>query len=118
MILGYPHFCLSLNDTPELVERLAERVGRIQCDVLRRLVKMPEAFAVWYGDDLAFTERLLVSPKTLRRWFFPWIEELAGIARHAGMPFILHSHSSLVSTICSPLSAYPSRSINLSRTAE
>jgi uroporphyrinogen decarboxylase len=95
MILGYPHFCLSLNDTPELVERVAEQVGRTQCEVLRRLVRMPGVFAVWYGDDLAFTEGLLVSPKILRRWFFPWMEELAGIARQAGMPFIMHSDGNL-----------------------
>lgn len=95
MILGYPHFCLSLSDMPELVERVARQVGRIQCAVLRRLVRMPGVVAVWYGDDLAFTEGLLVSPQILRRWFFPWIEELAGIARQAGLPFIMHSDGNL-----------------------
>jgi uroporphyrinogen decarboxylase len=95
MILGYPHFCLSLIDQPELVGQVVERVGRIQCAVLRRLVKMPGVFAVWYGDDLAYTEGLLVSPRILRHWFFPWMEELASIARGAGMPFIMHSDGNL-----------------------
>ena len=95
MILGYEHFCMSLADTPELVERVAERVGRTQCEVLRRLVKMPGVFAVWYGDDLAYTEGLMASSKVLRKTFFPWMEELAGIARGAGMPFIMHSDGNL-----------------------
>jgi uroporphyrinogen decarboxylase len=95
MILGYEHFCLSSKDTPELVERVSEQVGRIQCEVLRRLVKMPGVFAVWYGDDLAYTEGMLASPRILRQWFFPWVEELTSIARQAGMPFIMHSDGNL-----------------------
>ncbi len=51
--------------------------------------------AAWYGDDLAYTESLLVSPKILRKHFFPWMEELAGIAHAAGMPFIMHSDGRL-----------------------
>ena len=91
MILGYEHFCLSLVDAPELVARVFERVGRIQCEVLRRVVKMPGVFAIWYGDDLAYTESMLVSPQVFRRHLFPWMEEMATIAHEAGMPLILHS---------------------------
>jgi len=91
MILGYEHFCYSLVDDPELVARVFERVGRIQCEVLRRVVKMPKVFAIWYGDDLAYTEGLLASPQIFRRHLFPWMEELARIAHEAEMPFILHS---------------------------
>jgi uroporphyrinogen decarboxylase len=95
MIMGYEHFSMSLIDDPDLVVRVAERVGRIQCAVMRRLIKLPGIVAVWYGDDLAYTESLLTSPKVLRRHFFPWIEELAGIAHGAGMPFIMHSDGRL-----------------------
>jgi uroporphyrinogen decarboxylase len=95
MILGYEHFCYSLADDPELVAQVFERVGRIQCEVLRRVVKMPQVFAIWYGDDLAYTEGLLASTRVLRRHFFPWMEELASITHEAGMPFILHSDGAL-----------------------
>lgn len=91
MLMGYEHFCMSLADNLELVARASERVGRIQCQVLRRVIKMPGVFAVWYGDDLAYTEGLMVSPKVLRKYFFPWIEELSSIAHNAGMPFIMHT---------------------------
>jgi uroporphyrinogen decarboxylase len=95
MILGYEHFCYSLSDDPELVGRVFDRVGRIQVEVLRRVVKMPKVFAVWYGDDLGYTEGLLTSPSVLRQHLFPHMEELAGIAHQAGMPFILHSDGTL-----------------------
>ena len=62
---------------------------------MRRVIKMPGVVAAWYGDDLAYTESLLVSPKIFRKYFFPWIEELAGIAHAAGMPFIMHSDGRL-----------------------
>ena len=96
MLLGYDRFSLSLYDNPELVARVAEQVGRTQCTVLRRLVKLPQVHAVCYGDDLGYTEALLASPKVLRQYFLPWIEELSSIAHSAGMPFIMHSDGNLV----------------------
>jgi len=91
MLMGYEHFCLSLADNPDLPARAAERIGAIQCQVLRRLIGLPDVRAVWYGDDLAYTESLMVPPPFLRRHVFPWIEELAGIAHGAGLPFIMHT---------------------------
>jgi uroporphyrinogen decarboxylase len=84
-----------LADDIDFVAEIAARVGQIQCAVMRRVVTLPAAVAAWYGDDLAYTESLLVSPKILRKYFFPWMEELAGIAHAAGMPFIMHSDGRL-----------------------
>ena len=95
ILMGYEHFSTMLADDPDFVAEIAARVGQIQCAVMRRVVKMPGVVAVWYGDDLAYTESLLVSPKILRKYFFPWIEELAGIAHAAGFPFIMHSDGRL-----------------------
>ena len=95
MLMGYEHFSEMLADDPDLVAELAARVGRTQVAVMRRVIRMPGVVAAWYGDDLAYTESLLVSPKILRKHFFPWMEELAGIAHAAGMPFIMHSDGRL-----------------------
>jgi len=95
MILGYERFCLSLADDPDLVAEVFRRIGAIQCAVLRKVVQMPKVFAIWYGDDLAYTEGTLASPQTFRRHLFPWIEELASIAHGAGMPFIMHTDGKL-----------------------
>jgi uroporphyrinogen decarboxylase len=95
MLLGYERFCYALADDPELVARVIKQVGSIQCAVLRRVVRMPNVFAVWYGDDLGYAEGLLASPGFFRQHLFPWMEELASIAHAAGMPFILHSDGKL-----------------------
>lgn len=91
MLMGYEHFALSLADNPELVARVAAQVGQIQVTVLRRLIQLPRVVAIWYGDDLAYTTGLMASPKVLRKYFFPWIEQLASIAHAASMPFIMHT---------------------------
>lgn len=95
MLMGYEHFAEMLADDIGFVAELAAQVGRIQCAVMRRVIRMPGVVAAWYGDDLAYTEGLLASPRVLRQISFPWIEELAGIAHAAGFPFIMHSDGRL-----------------------
>jgi len=95
MLLGFDRFCYSLIDNPELVAQTFARIGAIQCAVLRKVVQMDKVFAIWYGDDLAYTESLMVSPQVYRQHLFPWMEELAAIAHGAGMPFIMHSDGRL-----------------------
>jgi len=95
MLMGFERFSYALYENPELVRRLFDRVGSIQCAVLRKLVRMDRVFAVWYGDDLAYTEGLMISPAHLRQYLFPWLEELMSISHQAGMPFMLHSDGRL-----------------------
>jgi len=95
LLLGFQNFCYALADNPELIARMFERIGSIQAGVLRRIVQMDKVFAVWYGDDLGYTEALIVPPKVYRQYLFPWTEELSSIAHGAGMPFIFHSDGKL-----------------------
>jgi len=95
LLMGFEAFSYALADRPELIGALFNRIGAIQCAVLRRVVKMEKVFAIWYGDDLAYTEGLMISARHLRRYLFPWLEELMSIARGAGLPFIMHSDGRL-----------------------
>jgi len=94
-LMGYERFCLAQIEDPEFIAAMFERVGKIQTEVLRRIIKMKQVFAIWYGDDLAYTESLMSSPPFFRQYLFPWIEELASIAHNANMPFIMHSDGKL-----------------------
>jgi uroporphyrinogen decarboxylase len=95
MLLGFERMSLAVYDNPELFQAVFQRVGRIQCEVLRRLIHKDRVFAIWYGDDLAYTEGLMLSPKVLRRHLFCWLEEMASIAHGAGMPLMMHSDGKL-----------------------
>ncbi len=95
MLMGFERMSLAAYDQPELLKAVFERVGQIQCEVLRRIVDKPRVFAIWYEDDLAYTEGLMVSPELLRRLLLPWLEELSNITHGAGMPLIMHSDGRL-----------------------
>ncbi len=91
MLLGFERFCMALSDDPELIAELFRRVAAVQVAVLRRVIEQPGLIAVWYGDDLAYTTSLMVSPVTFRKYLFPYMEELAAMAHGAGLPFIYHT---------------------------
>jgi uroporphyrinogen decarboxylase len=95
MLLGLEQFCFALAEQPGLVAELFQRIGAIQRAALQRVVRQPGVVAVWCGDDLAYTESLMVSPRVFRKYLFPWMEELAAIAHQAGLPFIFHSDGRL-----------------------
>jgi uroporphyrinogen decarboxylase len=95
MLMGFEQFSYALAEQPELIAELFQRIGSIQCEVLRRVMKEEQIVAIWYGDDLAYTESLMVSPRVYREYLFPWMKELASIAHEAGMPFIFHSDGRL-----------------------
>ena len=95
MLLGLEQFCFALAEQPDLIGEIFQRVGTIQCTVLRKVLKEVPVVAVWYGDDLAYTESSMVSPKVYRKYLFPWMEQLAAIAHEAGLPFIFHSDGKL-----------------------
>jgi uroporphyrinogen decarboxylase len=95
MLLGLEQFCFALAEQPDLIAEIFRRAGEIQCAVLRKLLREAQVVAVWYGDDLAYTESTMVSPRVFRQYLFPWMEELAGIAHSAGLPFLFHSDGKL-----------------------
>jgi uroporphyrinogen decarboxylase len=95
MLLGFQRFCMALSEDPELVAEMFRRVAAIQIAVLKRVIKQPGLIAVWYGDDLAYTESFMVSPDVYRKYLFPHMEELAKIAHDAGMPFMYHTDGKL-----------------------
>lgn len=95
MLMGFERFCFALNEEPDFVAAIFRRVGDIQLAVLKRVMKTRRLVAVWYGDDLAYTESMMVSPTIYRKHLFPWMEEFASIAHAAGMPFIFHSDGKL-----------------------
>ena len=95
MLLGFECFCMALSEAPELITELFRRVATIQITVLKRVIRQPGLIAVWYGDDLAFSESLLVSPAVYRKHLFPYMEELTSIAHKAGMPFMYHTDGRL-----------------------
>jgi uroporphyrinogen decarboxylase len=47
--------------------------------------------AVWYSDDIAYTNGLLVSPDVLRQLIFPWMKKIGSLCKEYNKPFIYHT---------------------------
>ena len=95
MLMGFENFAYALSDQPALIEELFRRVGSHHVAMIRRLVTLPRVFAILLCSDMAYTEATMISPSLLRKYLFPWIEEMVSVTHAAGMPFILHSDGRL-----------------------
>ena len=90
-LLGYEHLCLLLADDPELVELVFTKVGERLVRYYTRAVQHPAVGAILSNDDWGFRSQTLLQPKLMRRWLFPWHEQIVASAHAVGKPAILHS---------------------------
>ncbi len=91
MLMGFEGFCGNLGENPAFIKKMFDKIGDTQCRVLKKVVGKKKVGAFWYGDDLAYTEGLMVSPQVYRTYLFPWLEELFAIARQADWPVVMHT---------------------------
>jgi uroporphyrinogen decarboxylase len=95
MLLGFQNFCLSLYMQEELVSRVFRRVGEIQVQGAKELLKIPNIGALWVVDDLSYGSGPMIAPKFFRKYVFPWYEELAALAKKQGLLFFFHSDGNI-----------------------
>ncbi len=94
-LMGFETFCTALYDDPELVDMMFRKVGGIVYALFEAALDRPNVGAIWYCDDIAYTEGLLTSPEVLRQHAFPWYREIARLAHDRGIPVIYHSDGDL-----------------------
>ena len=94
-LMGLEGMSLSLADEPDLVPRMFERVGKFQFRVFENMLSFDCVGAVWHADDIAFSTALLVSPRILRQYLFPWYKEMNRITHEKGRLAVFHSDGAL-----------------------
>ena len=72
MLMGAEVFFNALETDEELAAAVFEKVGKIQFDTFQRLVEHSCVGSVFNPDDIAHNTGLLVNPKYLRKYLFPW----------------------------------------------
>jgi len=90
-MMGFESFSLALFENPELVTALNESIGRLVMPMFEYFALSDAVDVLWYTDDIAFTEGLLVSPDTLRTYFFPWLRKIGDLARKSRKPLLYHT---------------------------
>jgi len=101
-LMGLIPFSYALAEDPSLVSDMFEKTGQDLLDLVRTIldnVNPSQMGAVVLGDDMGDAHSTLVSPDLLRRFVFPWDEELAELVHGYDLPFILHSCGNLAAVM-------------------
>lgn len=94
-MMGTIGLSYALQDDPELVRLVFEKIGTLHYNAVRQLATMDAIGALRQGDDLGFKTSTFLSPDQLRKYVFPIYKRMAEEAHKAGKPFILHSCGNL-----------------------
>ncbi|MGZ6347647.1 MAG: uroporphyrinogen decarboxylase family protein [Anaerolineales bacterium] len=90
-LMGFESFCIKLMEDPPLVMSIIDRLGNESMRLLERILSFDDVGAVCIQDDIAYTSGLMVSPRSLRKIFFPWLTRAAEISHSYNRPLIYHS---------------------------
>jgi uroporphyrinogen decarboxylase len=97
--MGLETLSIAMLENPPLLHAIAERAGRLVVQIVESLAQREWIGGIWYGDDMAYTEGLLVSPAFLRTYVFPYIAQMGRICRMHDKLFILHSDGDLTEVL-------------------
>ena len=90
-MMGFETFSLAIYENPDIVKALNDRIGELVLSMFEYFAQSDAVDAIWYSDDIAFTQGLLVSPDTLHAYFFPWLKRIGELARNANKPLLYHT---------------------------
>lgn len=98
-MMGFENFSFALFEDETLIKMINEKVGEIVLSMFSNMAEMDFVNVLWYSDDIAYTNGLMVSPETLEKYFFPWLEKIGQIAKKLNKPLIYHSDGILFDVI-------------------
>ena len=90
-MMGFETFSLALFENEELVNALNKRLGELVLSMFEYFAQSDAVDAIWYSDDIAYTNSLLVSPDVLDKYFFPWLKKIGDLAKRYNKPLIYHT---------------------------
>jgi uroporphyrinogen decarboxylase len=99
MLMGFETFCYKQADDPALVEAIFEKIFEMVYREFEDAIQRDIVGAVWYGDDIAVKDRLMVSPDFLRKIFFPKLKRLGEGCKKRGIPLIYHTDGDITQVL-------------------
>jgi uroporphyrinogen decarboxylase len=90
-MMGFESFSIALFENEELINSLNERLGNLVLSMFEYFAQSNVVDAIWYSDDIAYTNSLMVSPQVLDKYFFPWLKKIGNLAKQYNKPFIYHT---------------------------
>jgi len=96
-MIGFDEFCLRSIEEPQFVREVMDSLAAAQLNAARAAIEMAGSAigAVFYSDDIAYTEGLFMSPAFYRQFLFSVMRRFAEMGREVGAPMIYHSDGRL-----------------------
>lgn len=98
-LMGFENFSVAIYEDPELIDALFRKVGDLVVGMYDIMAPMEHVGALWYSDDIAYTNGLMVSPEFLRSHFFPCLARIGDIAKRYGKPLLYHTDGVLFNVL-------------------
>lgn len=90
-LLGHEGMCYVLLDNPKLFQAVTNRLGKLIGEYNRRLLQLPNLYAIFQGDDMGFRSSTMISPADLRKYILPWHRKYAEMAHEKDVLYLLHN---------------------------
>jgi uroporphyrinogen decarboxylase len=94
-MMGFESFSFALFENEELVNQLNNKLGELVLSMFEYFAQSDIVDAIWYSDDIAYTNSLMVSPAVLDKYFFPWLKKIGDLAKRYNKPLIYHTDGNL-----------------------
>ncbi len=90
-MMGFESFSFALFENEDLITNLNDRLGELVVSMFEYFAQSDVVDAIWYSDDIAYTNSLMVSPQVLDKYFFPWLKRIGDLAKRYNKPLIYHT---------------------------
>ena len=90
-MMGFETFSFALFENPDLIKNLNEILGELVLSMFEVFAQHDNVDVLWYSDDIAFTNGLIVSPDVLDQFIFPWLKKIGELAKKYKKPLIFHT---------------------------
>jgi uroporphyrinogen decarboxylase len=87
-LMGLESFSYALVENPGLVAAVFEKVGELSIKIAETNCQKDWVGALWLGDDSAYGETLMTSPKVFRQYALPYYQRIGEVCRRYGKPLI------------------------------
>jgi uroporphyrinogen decarboxylase len=89
LLMGYEKICYSLYDDPELLTEIFQMSNDYNKEAARLAVQAGGE-AIWLGDDLGDSRSGFMNLKQFRKYYLPYLADLAEYVTNLGVPLLLH----------------------------
>ena len=89
--MGLEAFSVACVENPALVAAVAKKMGDLLVAIVENVAQRDTVGGIWLGDDIAYTQGLMVSPAFLREHVFPYYDRVGALCRRYGKLYVYHS---------------------------